>query len=367
MLISRGRIETRKCPRKYFWSYLYRGGSDSPSTNVDLFTGILTHLGMEVLFRDTDQNPFISALTEIQEAGRKAKEELLEEGHEPASLIVCQYEEAIRMAQAFVIHWFVDGHHEAFLKEFEIMGVESEYVTPLDGTLELFSKLDLAVKDKETGRVFVVNFKTTGDLYDWLGKWRYDIQMWTEALALEAHVKQTVAGCIVIGLKKGSRKEGFLTNPFIYGWKKVLPDGSASYSSGYKRGWEKFQVWEDPYLGETPSHRIENWIKNMDPENKTGFILVSQPILKNDTVVAGWIRGVVRWVNDAEHINAEASETDKLAFFDQRFSSANCKFCPFENACMGLTTVDELLKSGALVARKSPITDREKLLEGSTQ
>jgi hypothetical protein len=324
--------------------------------NLDpLGLGIAVHKGLEHLFRD-------GTLDSAMEGIDLAMAEFFPKTETDAHLLA-EWDELLHLARGLLIGWR-RTHHDLFLRQYEILSVEKEIETPLSSNLILLGRPDLVVRDRTMGGIEGINLKTTSSLYDWTTNWLYDIQAWTEALAIAKDVGEPVKAFRYIGFWKGAKRDGHYSSPLIYGYRDndpLLP----SYYDRYRAGREKFPTWRQSFAW---GEGLSAWISWLPEEKVAEQFAISNPIFINDAIVEPWLSQVVRWETDAQHINDEGSEEDKLAFFEQRFSKWNCKGCSFEQVCFKKTELKELVKSGALVPRDSPIVklERDMLLETTT-
>lgn len=331
--ISKGRTTTlSECRREYWYRYHYGGaGLEVPGIKPDLFGGILLHKGMETLFKELSLD---RAIEEIQATP-------LPEG--ASHLGDYQLEEAQALAEGFVRAWdrTLMG---PFLSERKILGVEYEADLLLAPGLSLYTKTDLVTEVQATGMVEVVDWKSTQDIRDWNRKWRNDIQTWTQAVAVEAKLGRTVSGTTMVGFYKGQRRDGLLTSPLIYGYRKgedIIPY--------YKAGYAKFPIWRE--------FPMADWIGDISRDQLESQFVFSSSLPKTDSVVEGWLGEVVRDEMDAEHFLEDTTEEDQKLFF-RRNIGKRCNWCPFEPICFERSTEGEMIKAGILVKRESPLNDR---------
>ncbi len=203
----------------------------------------------------------------------------------------------------------------------------------------------MVVRRRVDGTLWVWNWKTTSDRSNWTHQWRHDVQMWTEALALESHLKERVEGCIVEGLYKGSKYNQERTSRLIYGYKDIK---SGTYSTASGGGRVKFKAWEESF----PFGRgLEGWIAWLPWDELDLNFPRSEPIMKNDEVVRRWIKQVVRQEMDIKHILETGSPEDKEEFFIQRFGK-RCNWCPFANLCFLRSDPETLISDGFLKERE---------------
>lgn len=334
--ISKGRIEAlNKCRRKYYYNYVYKGGWDRPSPSIELAIGIAVHKGMEFcLLQKFDEAGPITLTT---------FDEYTKDWPEDDPLLVSLKAEGRDLALGLVLGW-QRAKSEEFFSKYEVLSVEREIELPLTADLVLVARADATVRELASGLAYVWNWKTTSERKDWNSKWLYDIQMWTEAMALECSLGETVGGTIVAGLYKGTKQEDRLASQLLYSYSKngaITPD--------YKAGWQRERVID-----------IAGWVEAMPIDNLRALYLESQPILKNDEVVEKWLRQIVRIESDVIHIGGTESEDDRLDYFTQAFSTFNCRGCPFLDVCMQRSSMEALIESGRLTPRTSPLDARNK-------
>jgi CRISPR/Cas system-associated exonuclease Cas4 (RecB family) len=332
--ISKGRIEALKCPRKYFYSYRYGKGYDSKKPSLPLAIGIATHRGLEALLKKEE---IFSACDEGWAEATKGWPT-----NDP--FLRAKMEEGLALSKALTYGWSIT-RLEKFLATYDIISIEEEVEMPLSSNVMLIARCDVVVRDKLSGTVYVVNWKTTSDKKDWTTQWGYDIQMWTEAMAIEQKLGLLTGGCVVEGLYKGTVHNGLLSTPLLYGHKK-----EDEVCVGWKKGWDKFPAYKD--IG------IKEWIDLLPLEVVEQQFLTSEPILKNDDVVEDWLRQIVARESAIQTIMDNGTPQDHLDYFSQQFSRWNCRGCPFWDVCMKRTSIEEMVKEGLLVVRESPLTRR---------
>lgn len=318
-------------------------GLEGGGGSVDLLIGTATHMGLERLLLGDATADALSAAEEAWDKGAG-----IFPGRESNPLLASQFEEGLALAKAFVLGWSA-YRLPAFLAEFEILHIEKELRVPLSDSISLYARADVVVRSRADGSVWVFNHKTCSD-WDALD-WHFDIQMWTEALAVEWDLKEPVAGCIVEGFYKGYKRNGLFTSPLIYGYR----DRRGGWHQGYTAGAEKLFIPSAMPLSE--------WIGQLSPDTVDTAFRRSGPIPKNDVVVDRWLKSVIRRETDIENIlSPDVSEEDRLDFFYQRISKWTCRRCPFQDVCFDRATVEDLLASGRLrrrTERRTKIVDVE--------
>jgi hypothetical protein len=348
--ISRSGHETHtECPRKYYYNYAYKGtGFNSAKPAVDLIMGLAVHAGLEALLKGASPEESNSAaLTEYDNlVGRWMG------GEDP--LLITQLKSHRELVEGLVRGW-IRAKWGQFQEQYTIVSVERETQTPLAPNVVLLARCDAVLRSNYDGMLYVLNWKTSSsNALDWGALWQYEIQMWTEALAVEQDMEEEVIGCVVVGLKKGYRKDGIFQSLLTRGWTREMPHGREFSPTRPRKGSTKEPSWEKfaTSLGVYPTGEkgISGWINWLPLSTLDGLFPVSPPILKNNKVVEDWLKQVVRRESDAQYMLEEGSEEDRLNFFYQRWTP-KCKWCPFNNVCTQTTTIDEMIKDGFLEER----------------
>lgn len=352
--LSRGRSITRKCPRKFYYSYLLDGGYDGTQKEYDpLGLGAVIHAGLEVLFETGDLARALERVMVDAEFWRPtAPEDRWREA---------QWEEFTRLARGLVAGWY-RAHHSRFMEENEVISIEKEILTPLATDIILYSRPDLVVRNRASGRLRGVNFKSASSFFDWPTKWNFDIQAWTEGVAIEKEYGEKIESFIYIGFKKGSLRGGSYSSPLLWGYKEEDGD-KLIYSTHSSRYRTKFPVWKESFPRlEDGADPQDWWLSFLGGEIAEEYN-ITPPIFSNSAMIEDWIDQEVRWESDAEHISKTGTERDKLSHFRQEYNQYNCKKCPFLDVCERRSTIKALVDGGRLVPRSSPISTREALLE----
>lgn len=301
-----------------------------------LSIGIAVHRGLEVLLRTGD----------IEEAVTVATTDFafiwsVVDQDDP--VLAMSIDEAMALVEGLVRGWH-RACYRGFLEEFEVITIEKEVRTLLAPDLTLMARADVVVRRREDGLLFVVNWKTTGYKSGWTGQWEDEIQAWTEALAMEEDLGERVAGVIFEGLYKGQYRDGVQASPLIYGFRKEDANAIRYAAKSPDRSWQRFKAWMQP-------GGLSWWIDWLPFDILEEQFVRSSPIFKNDEVVRGWLRQLVRRESDASHILAEGSEEEQLDFFWQNFGHERCKWCPFRPVCKQQTSIPMLMEEGRLMRR----------------
>jgi hypothetical protein len=237
---------------------------------------------------------------------------------------------------------------EEFHTQYDVLAVEKEVEIAISPNVILQARADAVCQERDTGTIFVWNWKTTSDVKDWNKKWFFDVQAWTESLAMEGTLGIPVAGCIFEGIYKGPIWNRKTTSRLVYGYKKSSPAGNVSYSVEKESGALRFNVWEESFpLGEG----IAAWISWLPLDFLRGHFVLSAPQMRNDLIVESWLRQLVRVETDIDHILETGDKEDIDSYFLQNFDD-HCAKCPYVDLCMKRAEPEALLEAGRLRPRR---------------
>lgn len=335
--ISRSSHESfRHCMRAGYWRYLSGPYGDSPTLGLEphimekpLALGICWHKGAELLLKGRSGSE--AGSTAVAEA---EKYESLGPVEKNWLLAACLGWERTKA--------------EEFFAQYEVLSVEQEIETALSPNVILQSRADGIIQERNSGAVYILNWKTTSkDLKDFNRQWRFDIQSWTEALAVEGQLGIPVAGTLYYGIYKGPIWNGNMTSRLVYGYKDTLPSGSVIYQPDYKAGLKRFEVWKESFpFGDG----VSAWVSWLPSDFVARHFTMAPPQMRNDLIVEKWLRQLVRKEADIDHILETGSKEDAEDFFEQHFGE-HCERCPFVNFCTMRSTPEEMLREGLLRAR----------------
>ena len=229
IIIDRSRREDdEKCRRLRYWRYEHEGrGIEKGGEWLDPLIGTALHNGIEHALRGGGVEESVAFTRETILAARRRGPILV---FRPGPDADADIEEGIELAEALLRGW-IAVRRDAILREFEIISIEREmhYDYSYRGHIvRQLSRPDIVHRRRNDGAVFVRNLKTTSRVDDkWRTKWRYDMQTFSEALAVEAELGEPVAGTIMEGIVKGSRKaypmgsgDYHWDSPLLFAWKR---------------------------------------------------------------------------------------------------------------------------------------------------
>ena len=343
--ISRSSFDTfRECPRKGYWRYLsgpFEGGEvlgleeDRTSWHLDL--GIAWHIGAEKLLKGEGGIAAFSAAMDLN----LPLDEPLQQWLLAAFL-------AWERAKA-----------DEFFEKWEVLSIEDEFEIPISPNVMLYTRADSVVRDRADGSCWVLNWKTASEVKDWNKKWFFDPQGWTEALAAEAKLGEEVKGCIYLGIWKGPIYQGKTSSRLIYGYKHQGRAGT-TYGTENGGGGVRFEAWKEEFpFGQGTAA----WISWLPRDFLAKHFVESAPQMRQDLLVEKWLRQVVRYEADVDHM-LSGSEEDKETFFWQNWSEITCGRCAFKDLCMLRSTPEEMIKAGLLRPRKKSPRDEAEAKAG---
>jgi hypothetical protein len=279
-----------KCPRQYYWAYERDGRGITPKIiSEDLTFGLAIHAFAENELLGKDGWPaFLKELEPIKSLDRVTIDGLnIYDEWEALGYGLCRA--------------FKDYAMPKILNEYEVHGVEQEFVLPL-GEIQYryypyskedvswMTRLDVKLRRREDGMWFNLNYKTSSYVNDLNYSLEHDPQVIMESEALRQHIQSLSSeyycgGTIVIAFDKGQKRgpsdveerQGKTgkrrISPFTYGYRKGADpwDTNAAYSVKYKNSWNKCAIWVDPGK--------ERWYDSiLDSETKRNAISFLTPI-----------------------------------------------------------------------------------------
>jgi hypothetical protein len=288
-------------------------------------------MGMETLLRSGDLQASSQAVETFWDSALKN------------DTLTADWQEAKQISHALFLGWH-RCRYQQFLEDYEILEIEKEIRVPLAPNIVLMAKADATVRDRRTGLIWVYNWKTQGDKKDFASKWANEVQMWTEALAMQDYLGERVEGCIAEGFYKGTLKDGAFASPLVRAWENS-ETGERSYTYRAGKNWLRVSAAQG-------SGGLTPWIAGIPEDILSDQFMRSQPIIKNDKVVRDWLAQVVRFETDTERVlQSDVSESDRLTFFRQNWSNWNCNYCPFNRVCLQQYSIEDLLELGLLRPR----------------
>jgi hypothetical protein len=200
-LTSRSAIECyQECPRRRYLQYLWCGVGIVPiKLAVPLVTGSAVHLGFETILRQVKKDNYKIQKGVVDEGVRVAKEYYDKEVSNILSLRankeLDEIEKFTYAEQKALVEGIIWGFRvkilPQLLAEYEIVDIEREEGDYLAPGIFLQGKVDLVVKDRKTGNLVLVNFKTCKDVDERKKKeLARDMQGLSETWLVEKRIKR---------------------------------------------------------------------------------------------------------------------------------------------------------------------------------
>ena len=209
--IDRSRVsDAERCLRLRYWRYEHDGiGLEQAGEWLDPLIGTAVHTAIEHLLMFSGKA--------IEDAVALGRETLLSAQRQGPILV---YKQSIDPAMDFaegqllmeaLVRGFASMRLPAILTTYEVVAIEREMSVDYScagRTIRQLSRPDIVLRRRADSALFIMNLKTASRVDDkWRTKWRYDMQTFSEATAVEAELGEPVAGTIIVGLVKGSRKD----------------------------------------------------------------------------------------------------------------------------------------------------------------
>jgi hypothetical protein len=344
ILYSRSAVTTDwTCKRKRYWNYEYSGRGLSPATTaLPLYFGILIHDGMAAIAAGID-------IDEICEAAIKQFRGHLLEGVDDDFESHTFAEEQCALGEG-LLRGFYRLHWPRLMEEYEIIFCEQELTYEHDG-LTFMAKPDLILRQKETGDLVYLEFKTTSSIKDqWMTSWQTAVQLHSTVRAVEAKLGEKVERVIVQGLYKSyvsqyNRQESI----FCYGYHKpgTPPFNKEQWQYVYAAGFKKSPIWKR-------EGGVKRWVEEMPINLLSQQLPQTPPIFVNNDLVDAFFRQCAvreRDIRDARNAIIEAGAEDSQGmldtYFPQNFEACSPGWgtgCQYKKLCHG--NLNDPLKAG---------------------
>jgi hypothetical protein len=194
--------------RYRYWRYEHDGvGVERPGNWLDPLIGTAVHIGIEAALAGMGVEDCVArAREEMLSALREGPIMVYRPGPDPNA----DFDEGMLLAEALVRGW-VAVRLPAILADYDVLFMEremtKEYTWGPAKVIQL-TRPDIVLRRKSDRSIFIMNLKTASRVdQKWRDKWRYDMQTFSEALAVEELLGEPVAGTIMAGLVKGSRMD----------------------------------------------------------------------------------------------------------------------------------------------------------------
>ncbi len=204
-LLDRSRLaQYQRCPRAYYWGYVYKGLGVAPSRRaLPLAFGGSMHMGLEQLLRGEGvQRGVEVALHEFELQARGQGLEL-----QPNESAYEVYREQSALLEALLRAWYI-VRYPSFMEEYEVVDLEREEEWKPSEAITFMARADGVLRNRASGDLYVLSFKTTKQYSGKSAKEaRMDIQGMSELVAVEERLGERVQGIQMEYLVKGRREE----------------------------------------------------------------------------------------------------------------------------------------------------------------
>ncbi len=292
-------VDGMDCQTKRYYRYhVNKSGIVGNKLALPLWTGTVVHKGLEILFKEASRLSRMPSRDEIRPFLDEAIGSLVleaskgfnSEEDDDGNIYIPQdftLQEQLALAKGLI--W---GYYRAILpkilEEYEVIRIEEEFpidIKGLDTTGDLVdihfqTRPDLILRRKADGRLFLVDYKTSG----WkvskstVNEYRVSPQMSSYCLAAERNLGEKISGYFIHSLLKGGRKAFTKKgqNPtqvrqyssFCYA--KINPANPPLQEASYDLGgywYDKRPVWE--------SYDAEEWV----------YMLSEQELYEHFTII----------------------------------------------------------------------------------
>lgn len=290
MEIDRSRIISyQQCPRQRYLAYHAHGtGLQKKSKSLPLQFGNAFHEGAEELLLAHGIEAAVDRAYGFL-AEQFASHAIGFDNETPDDLQKAMdygREEQMALAEGLLRAWWAfEG--ESFLENFEVVEVEKEGRATLSDEITLMFRPDALVRDKASGDLYVVSWKTCATFGPRnVNQARHDMQSMSEVFGVESsgsygpiHIEGVLYKWIVKGSRRKDNWDGLYkqSSHLIYGWSKLGTDpDDAEWSWCYDwegedinpktgkpvnhklgKGWQKVPIWRE-YSG-----GVKQWIDDL--------------------------------------------------------------------------------------------------------
>jgi hypothetical protein len=375
MFTDRSRILAyQQCPRMRFLNYhAHDHGITKNKLSIPLASGTYIHMGLAALLQGSTTDAAVALATEAYWSAANAALGALKTQSDHYLYTI---QEQAALTEALVRVYALRGL-PALLREYEVIGVETEYQFELAPGIQFMSRLDGELRSREDGEIYVLSFKTdTGSGLDGkIDDARIDLQGLTEPIAYERQHGIRPFGVKMEWLVKGQWKEdkstgdkrrfqdSFLVRPWMrdgeFAWRYFWPcpgephqiakAGGGTWickgeqaTHGLGPSWRRVNIWEHML--------VKDWISDLahrsraaaavdiDDDPFAQILYLPPPIVRT---VVDQERALRQIVTQEHHIQAElrameVCQTPVDVSFIQHTQACNHIFgseCQFKELC----------------------------------
>lgn len=208
---------------------------------------------------------------------------------------------------------------------FEVISLEDEWDIELD-EFKLQLRLDGILRDKKTGKLAILDYKTTKAL-GWVreSKYSFNLQTALYVWALEKKTGEECTGISYVIFEKGSVKQDKQLNrpirqsPYLYGFKTE----HGSYQASWAKGWTKFPVYNE--------FETTKWTLDIMTEAERAKTWMVLPQVKLDSVVQDTM--IRNALNKEREFRAKVQTSTLLKDHQSCMEFGVEHRCPYYNIC----------------------------------
>ncbi len=300
-------VSTFSCPRYRYLRYEWAGrglqptgGGSIPTLGGTAFHNVMLSLARGVSLEEAVVRERVAFATDLRNA-----------------MLPCwRYYDHVLAEQAFWLEAAVRGYQRVraprIAEEFALVRAEVNEPYTLAEGLELVIKADRIERSLSDGLLYIRDYKTTRAAdFRWTNKWHHEPQVYIYCDAVQTLMGEPVAGFLVEGILRGSRKEEQGKDPLwpglriqqsalCYGWFK-----NGKLSTTYSSGAVRRPLWEEMSPKE--------WVEELLTEDQVrGFFATVGPISPNAErltryrrqIVAGEER-IAEWAKDIQWLETQ--------------------------------------------------------------
>lgn len=356
------------CQTARFWQYhAYGWGIVGVRSSIERVVGSAVHDMLAETVKDplsTRPDPWPQRIATVGERRQETLITIKEQQH---------------LAQALALGWLRTNAAEWLQPQFDIVSIEQEYSMELDdGRLLLMVKPDLVVRNKQTGRLSIPDYKTMSyfDEKNTPAQYRDDVQMATITAVVEEALQEPVEDYYILALVKGQRKKfikaGIETperRQYSHLCWAMAPDPPTRPRWRTEGYWfDKQPVWE--------AFSAYDWVKQLDMPLLRGMFPIMGPYKRPTHMIQQALRSIVggerRFIEQLQKFRDSGLDEDTVdgrQLLDSLFtrSYGHCvdfygDECPMTRICFSLPGGDKPLDSGFYKLRRPHHVPEQELM-----
>jgi hypothetical protein len=311
-LTNRTAMETDwHCGMAYFWSQLYNNKGIVPANQAAFYkVGGDLHEDTELFAKGWGLDEVLATLPNPEE-------------YEGDVMLI---EPCLRRWGWLIAFWtFI---WPQLMEKYEIVAIEKELVLER-GPLWMGVKPDLILRNRKTGRLVYLEYKTFGgQATRFAAHWPFAIQIHLGIKAIEEELGEKVEFGQVLGFYKGYEREGKLRHPYTWAYTDYI----GSWGTEWRSGWGLELIHNKP-------GGIRDWVPELGEEFMRTQFVWSAPVFLNERLVTNVMSQRLRREEEIAEIKSRMASDPTFvpeAFFEQRTKHCKPAFgpaCPYILPC----------------------------------